>query len=128
MAEKADEKISKPTDEEISSTMKENYLNEKEQFEKALKDKKEGKERFQRQWDRDKEIWELKLNGAKKITPNYEFEENPRYWELMKDVIRDQMVQDQHVSESKLKQMDEDIKSLQEQLDSINDALEKLEN
>lgn len=126
MAEKANEQISKPTDDEITQTMVENYENEIEQFEKALESKIKAKARFEKQWERDKEIWNLKLAGAEKITPTYKFEENPRYWELMRDVINDQVVQDTFMSEAKIKEFDDSIEALKEQIQSNKDALTKL--
>lgn len=127
MAEKANEQISKPQDKEITQSMIENYQTEIKQFEQALKDKIAGKERFSKQWDRDKRIWEIKLEGAKKITPTFEYETNPEYWELIRSVIEDQVTQDTYMSEKKLEHYDVEIESLQEQIDSNKEALAKLQ-
>lgn len=101
-----------------------------ELFESNIERHKIGMERFQKQWDRDNELWQIKIDGYKKKPEHrtFEYEDDPRFWELMKGVIDDQYYQDKFTTESKIKSDEMKLHDMETELQGCIKKLLELES
>lgn len=114
---------------ETIKAQKEHFLKEIDTFESNLKRRVEGKERMRKQWEVDKELWEIQLkdDNHMRIESLFKFEEDARYNELRKMKLQWKFEEDTHMADSQLKQADVQLEQLQEQIDSAKKALAELE-
>jgi hypothetical protein len=111
---------------EIEAEQERSLEREIKDFKKALEDKKKGKERFLHQVARFEEL--NAIIGAKmsKITPTYEFEKDPRYWELQLEEHNDKVEQQRQVYEGARKKFDLEIEHMEDTIKSSEEKLQKL--
>jgi len=87
-----------------------------------------GKERFLKQWDRDKELYKIMLDNfsmiPEKITMKYE--QSPRYWELKTQQFEDKYAQDKHMTEAKLSDYDRQIEAFEMEIQTAEEKLREL--
>lgn len=112
---------------EIVEATKEQIQKELDLFESRVKDVEKAKENYQKQWDIDKEIYEICLKDFGLINPQHKYQENPRYWELQKEKFKYQIRQDTFMAEQKLKSFDTQLKEIQDQVESAEAKLRDLE-
>lgn len=113
---------------EIIEEQKKQLETEKDVFVKNIAEVEKTKKNFEKQWEVDKEIYEIIESDFGLIEPVHKYQQNPRYWELQKKKFEFQKRQDTFMAEAKLKEFDRQILILQEQLDSASKKLEEVEN
>jgi septal ring factor EnvC (AmiA/AmiB activator) len=104
----------------------ENLKVEIEVFEQNIVQLKKDKENFEVQWECDKRVYDMVINNLKKITPEFEYETLPGYWECKKIQYQFKYRQDKHLSESKLKQYESGIEANTSELKAAKDKLKDL--
>jgi hypothetical protein len=107
----------------------------KESLEKELKiftdnrdDLIKGKENYLAQWEVDKRIAELQMEGdnLKPIDPKTPLEANDEYFELFKKKLAFKHRFDVYKAEEELKKFDTQIQVMQEQIDSAEKKLKEM--
>ena len=114
---------------EILDEQIKNLKTEIDLFKKNIEQVEKSKKNYEDQWIIDKELFALKhaefepLESALK----FKFELNPRYWELVKQKQAYEIRHHTHMAEGQIEGYNKQLEALQEQLDSANTELEKLE-
>lgn len=108
--------IENDEDLEMAETNLEAVENDLKTFEKNLESEKTGQKRYKEQYELAKECRELIEAGFKKIPESitFEFEKNPRYWEIRTEEQKYKHQQEEHLDQSKLAQYAFSIEKLTE--------------
>jgi hypothetical protein len=108
----------------------------KEQLKKELKifsdnksDLEKGKINFSKQWEVDKRLYALQLEGdnIKPLDPKTKLEAMDEYFELVKEKIRAKQRQDEFNFNQQMEAFDKQIAVMQEQIDSAEKKLKEME-
>jgi len=107
--------------------MKENLENDVRAYTKSLADAKESKSDYLEQLEVDKQMWDIldKPNSIRKLIPVFEYEKDPMWAELQQKKQWYKIRQDRAVAEGTVKQLDDQIKSIEEALESAQAKLDK---
>ena len=121
-------KIQDDLSQEIVETNIKQLQIEVDQFKNNLEQLQKTRENYNTQWAIDKELWEMQLDGDnhKLVNNTYAYQDNERYWALIKKKIEYKYREDSFVAEQRLKKIDIDEKALKEQLKSSLDKLNEL--
>jgi len=111
---------------EIVQTQIESLTREMEGFLDNKKQLQEAIDNYKPQWEVDDELYKLMIAGQKKIEPQFEFERDPRYWELRTKQLESKYKMDKFMAESRLAEYDRQMKLLDEQIDSAKTKLKEL--
>lgn len=79
------------------------------------------------QWDIDKEIYEIMIEGHKKIEPTHYFEQNDRYWELRRKQLEYKYRSDKFTAESRIKGYDTQLQMIEEEIASAKKKLAEIQ-
>lgn len=111
-----------------TDAMKEQYEKEIKLFTENLERLDRGKERMQEQWEVDKRIYELRLEGDNNtpVTPMLKFETLPEYQELVKKKLQWKFDQEVFMEEERQKKYERDRAQILELLESNKKELDKL--
>lgn len=114
---------------DITELTKDQLKKEIENFKKNLEQLDKDKENYEKQWEVDKELHQIQLEGDNHmlINPTYKYQQNPRYWELVKEKLKYQIRQQTAQAEGYLKSIELRKKPIIEQLESSQEMLDKLE-
>jgi len=101
---------------------------ELEQFEKQLEQHRANKKNFSDQWEIDNELYQLMIAKHKKLPEHiaFEYESDPKYWELRQAQLKYKYRMDKFMSEAKMKEFDRAAAACQEEIDSANKKLDEL--
>lgn len=112
---------------EIAEEQRKSYIRQIEGFKDNLKQLAEARENYQVQWDIDNELYNIIIKGHKKVKVDFEYENDPRYWELREKQGEFKYREAKHLAESKLKSYDTQTEAIQKEIDSLQEALDKLD-
>ena len=96
-------------------------------FEDNLKQVLEAKENYEPQWEIDKRLYEIMIEGHRKIEAQHEFEKNDEYWELRKRQLEYKFRQEKHLAESRINGYNIQIEALTKQVNSNKTKIDELE-
>lgn len=136
MAEKANEEqennvqIHDDIGEELIEGQRESIEVELKHFKEQLEEAKKTKARYEMLWELDKEIYEIRLqDGAQEKKPEHKefvYEDNPRFWELVKKKVEIEYEQEKVKAQATLERFDYQIKQLNESIESSEKKLNEL--
>lgn len=88
-------------------------------FEKSLESETKGRDRYAKQYEIAKELRQIIESDFKKVPgqETFEFEKNPRFWELRLEETKYKHFQEDYLDQSKIAQFDNSI-------DKLNEAIE----
>jgi hypothetical protein len=112
---------------EITEEQRKSYIRQIDGLNDNLKQLTEAKENYQVQWNIDNELYQIIINGHKKVRTDFEYENDPRYWELREKQGAFKYREAKHLAESKLKSYDTQSETIQKELNSLQEALNKLD-
>lgn len=114
---------------EMIEKTRENIQNELEQFKKNYPEMVKHKDRFVEMWNRDKRMYELMLEDGnyKKIEPQYQYETVEEYWDIRKSQLQDKFAEDKYLSEQKIVEYEANLKHMEEEMQSCEEQLKKLD-
>ena len=87
---------------------------------------RKGKARMEEQWEVDKRIYELTIDGFKTCQPRMAFEENPEYWELQKQKQQWKFDQEIHQHKAMMEQYAQKEAELLENIETARATLKEL--
>lgn len=87
----------------------------------------DARENYTKQWDIDNELYGIILSGAKRLEPQFEYENEPRYWELRQKQGEFKYTQDKHLAESRIAGYQTQIDQIQEHINKVQKDLDKLD-
>lgn len=111
--------------EDVEKASREAIENELKNFEEQRKRAIEGKKNYEEQWNVDDQLYNIILEkpAKKEEKRTFEYEDDPKYWELRKKQLEFKYRQDKYMADAKIKQFDTQIEKMQEQIDSAKEAL-----
>lgn len=112
---------------EIAEEQRKSYVRQIEGFKDNLKQVQEAKDNYEKQWKVDDELYAIIMKGHKKIESQFEFENEPRYWELRSEQALFKYKMDKHLAESKLASYDTQMDAINKELESLTIALNVLD-
>jgi CII-binding regulator of phage lambda lysogenization HflD len=120
--------LSDPLSQEIVQGQIESTKRELADFEKARETKVKGKERYIEQAAVHKRAREVVLKGFKKLPTSFdwEYEQDPEYWELQRQMAVWKFESEDKLDESTVARHDKEIEIIDEQIKHCTLKLEKL--
>lgn len=120
--------LSDPLSQEIVQGQIESTKRELADFEKARENKLKAKERYIEQAKVHKEARAVVLEGFKKLPSahEWEYENNPRYWQLQRQMAVWKFEAEDKVDESTIARHDKEVEIIDEQIKHCTLKLEKL--
>ncbi len=114
---------------EIEQAQKDSINRELEQFNKQLVANEDSRENWNKQWAIDNELYQVILNSPNKIPEKieFEYEKNPRYWELRKAQLEFKYRWDCIKSKSQSEYFDKAKESIMKEIESATNKLKELE-
>lgn len=114
---------------QILAEHKAQLLREKKVFEDRIADLVKTKARFKEQWETDKRLVEMQIegNGIEFVTPERHIHKSPEYWDLQRKKLRYAFEMEKAQAESSLDGFDAQMVAVQEQLDSVLSRMKKVE-
>lgn len=99
-------------------------------FERELESIEKGRKYQDEQWAVEDELYRMKIDGFKPVpgTEKYVFEQNPRWWELQRNMIEFKYKEQKHYADAKKVEYDKREKIIKEQIQSIKDKLKDMES
>jgi len=116
------------SDEEQVQAQIESAERELQTFKDALEQKQKEKENYAIQVENIEKIRQKQIAGYVKIEPQYEFEKDPEYWELMTNELKYKHRHERQTEEGTLKRFDAEFESIQERIDTNEAKIEKLKS
>lgn len=115
--------------EQIVSEQRGAFQKEIEMYENNIKTLEQGRDRYKDQWDIEAQVYAIRLEGdnAKAVSPKFKYEQDPRYWKLVKKITEYEFFQEKHQAESRLSGYEQRIKDTMNQLNSTRAKLAELE-
>lgn len=97
-------------------------------FSRNIATLQEAKANYQVQWDIEDQIYAIRLEGdnSKAVNPKFKYEQDGRYWKLIKQMTEFQYKQEKHLAENRLLGYDQRMRDTQQQLDSVIAKLNEL--
>lgn len=130
MAEETDKVgISDDIGQEIESKQRQQLEDELVSHEEKLDDVIKLKDRHRLQLERDRRIYEIRLEGDnfKRIEPVFKHETLDEYWNLIRDVLQDEFEENMARGEGRQRQFDQEIEYLTKEVERIKQDLADLE-
>ncbi len=118
-----EDKIEKITAEQL----KVNLESDVKAYTKSLEDAKKGLENYTRQLKYSQEMWDIlsEKDSIRRIEPQFNYELNEKWWELMHQKQLDKIRQDKAVSEGTLAQLKQQVVDTENALKASKEKLEK---
>ena len=115
--------------EEIEAAQRVALERELKQFTTQLEDTQKEKARYSEQWGVDNELYQMMIEKNSKVPEHqaFEYEKEPRYWELRKTQLGFKYEMDKHLAESRIKGYDKISEEVQEQIDSATKKISELD-
>ena len=108
--------------------MKLNLENDVKAYTKSLEDAIKAKEDYMEQLEIDEQMWQIleKPDSIRRLNPMFEYEKDPMWVELQQKKQYYKIRQDRAVAQGTVKQLDEQIKFIEEALASAQSKLDKV--
>ena len=108
--------------------MRESMENDIAQIEKRIEQVKKEKANYKEQFEMDCELWDIlqKPGNMTMLSPEFKFQEDPRYWELQEKKQGFTIRENKVIGEGKLKGYDMQQEELAERLVSAKEKLKLL--
>lgn len=119
--------MSKELEKESRNAHIENLKREQEDIKKAIKGIEDRKKLVSRSIELEKEKRQIILDNFKILKPNWAYEDQERYLEIMKEQLQISWQIKDEQTEGEKSQVESQAKSYQEQLQSIEEEIDRLE-
>lgn len=114
----------------IEQKQREQLTNELASYKEALDDNIKLKARHQRQVERDRKLFELRLKDEnfRRIDPVFKYEELDAYWELIRDVLQDEFEHSMQLGEGKQDSIQHQIEHLERNIVQLEETITGLDS
>jgi tryptophan 2,3-dioxygenase len=107
---------------ELQTTIERELEMYNEEIESLAREKKNYKD----QWDIEDEMYQIRLSGNVKIQPDFVYEDNPRYWELVTKMVEYKYRQEKHLAEERIADFDRRADIMRERIADREEQLQEL--
>lgn len=116
--------LSEVSIEQLKSTIERELIS----YAEKLEDNRKAKENYEVQWRVEEELYELRLDGdnCRKVEPTFVYEDNPRYWELVKSLTEFKFREEKHLAEQRLEDYDRQYDLLKERIAEREEQLAEM--
>ncbi len=111
---------------EILMQQKEHGEKELDTLKKTLEAKKLLLDRYTEQWVVEDERWGLILKGCKRVNPEWEYEQDPRYNELQTKVFTFKYENEAHMAKAQIKKMEYEMDDITSKIENQEKELESI--